>query len=246
MQPIPKIKCSKFNFGKPALMNCAAVLSLGALVFFGGCGKSNTPAAETKSAAAPAPAPAPAAAAPAAAPVTNADGSSADTTAKLAAADWAIKQDQIKNDPNGEWAILATASSSYNDAQGQAAWSPNQATGAPNVDKYADDGKAWTSKTPDAGIEWLDLKYPKPVHANEVRVRESCGSGAVIKIELFDEGGLAHTVWAGNDPTTELNYLMVKFPKTVYKADRVKITLATNVIPGWNEIDAVQLVGTDQ
>jgi len=26
----------------------------------------------------------------------------------------------------------------------------------------------------------------------------------------------------------------------------VKVTLATNVIPGWNEIDAVQLVGTEQ
>jgi len=240
MRATHEIKLSKST----TIISGVAVATLSAFILLGGCGKS--PAPETKSAAAPAPAPAAPAPAPAAAPVTNADGSSADTTAKLAAADWAVKQDQIKNDPNGEWAILATASSSYSDAQGQAAWSPNQATGAPNVDKYADDGKAWTSKTPDAGIEWLDLKYPKAVHANEVRVRESCGSGAVIKIELFDEGGLAHTVWAGNDPTTELNYLMVKFPKTAYKADRVKITLATNVIPGWNEIDAVQLVGTDQ
>jgi hypothetical protein len=247
MQSIPKIKFSKFNFGKSALMNRAAVLALGALVIFGGCGKSNTPAPETKSAVAPAPAPAPApAAAPAAAPVVNADGSSADTTAKLAAADWAVKQDEIKNDPNGEWAILATASSSYNDAQGQAPWSPNQATGLPNVDKYGDDGKAWTSKTPDAGIEWLDLKYPKAVHATEARIRESCGSGAIIKVELFDESGTSHVVWAGNDPTTGLNYLMVKFAKTPFKSDHMKITLATNVIPGWNEIDAAQLVGTDQ
>jgi hypothetical protein len=241
MRSIHKIKFSKFNFGASALINRAAVLALGALVIFGGCGPKPETKKELASQLTPPPAPA-----PAAAPAVSADGSSADTTAKLAAVDWAVKQDQIKNDPNGQWAILATASSTYNDAQGQAPWSANQATGAPNVDKYADDGKAWTSKTPDAGIEWLDLKYPKPVHANEVRVRESCGSGAVIKIELFDEGGLAHTVWAGNDPTTELNYLMVKFPKTAYKADRVKITLATNVIPGWNEIDAVQLVGTDQ
>jgi hypothetical protein len=231
------------------LLKCASVLTLTALIVFAGCGKSNSPAPQsqstattrtvTQSVAAPAPA-------SMAAPVTNADGSSSDTTAKLAAAEWAIKQDEIKNDPNGEWAIGATSSSSYNDAQGQAAWSANQATGAPNVDKYGDDGKAWTSKTPDAGIEWLDLKYPRAIHASEVRVRESCGSGAVIKIELFDEGGAAHTVWSGNDPTTGLNYLMVKFPKTSFKTDRVKITLATNVIPGWNEIDAVQLLGTDQ
>jgi len=243
MQFTKQSKSSNLNFGSSALIAFVAL----SLFLFIGCGKSNSPAPETKSAAAPQTAPAPAPAqAPAAAPVVNADGSSVDTTAKLAAADWAIKQDEIKNDPNGEWAILATASSTYNDAQGQAPWSANQATGLPNVDKYGDDGKAWTSKTPDAGIEWLDVKYPKAVHATEVRVRESCGSGAVIKIELFDEGGLAHTVWAGNDPTTGLNYLLAKFPKTSFKADRVKITLATNVIPGWNEIDAVQLVGTDQ
>lgn len=173
-------------------------------------------------------------------------GASAETTAKLAGAAWALKQDEIKNDPKGQWAVQAKASSTYNDAQGTAPWSVNQATGAPNVDKYADDGNAWTSKTPDGGIEWLDLKYPKPVHAEEVRVRESFGSGAVIKVEIFDEQGTPHTVWAGNDPTTDLNYLLVKFPKTTFTTDRVKITLATNVVPGWNEIDAVQLIGTDQ
>ena len=221
------------------------------LLFLSGCKKSNRtqeastskPSASTN--AAPA-ATAPTASAPASAPVSGDAGASAETTAKMAAAEWALKQDEIKRDPNGQWAIQATASSTYNDAQGTAGWSANQATGAPNVDKYGDDGAAWAPKTPDSGIEWLDLRYPRPVHATEVRVRESCGSGAVIKIEVYDEQGRAHAVWQGNDPTTELNYLMVKFPKTAFKTDRVKVTLATNVVPGWNEIDAVQLVGTDQ
>ncbi len=217
------------------------------LALLSGCKKSDT----TQESSAPSqPAStnaAPAATAPAPAAPGGADaGSSADTTAKLAAADWAIKQDEIKKDPNGQWAIQAAASSNYNDAKDAEGWSANQATGAPNVDKYGDDGAAWTSKTPDGGIEWLDLKYAKPVHATEVRVRESCGSGAVIKIEIYDELGMAHTVWQGADPTTELNYFMVKFPKTTFKTDRVKITLATNVVPGWNEVDAVQLVGVDQ
>jgi hypothetical protein len=221
------------------------------LVFLIGCKKSDSAqeTSATKSAASTSAAPAtaaPAANASAATPGGGDAGASAETTSKMAAAEWALKQDEIKRDPNGEWAIQATASSTYNDAQGTAGWSPNQATGAPNVDKYGDDGAAWTSKTPDGGIEWLDLKYPRPVHATEVRVRESCGSGAVIKIEVYDEQGGAHAVWQGNDPTTELNYLMVKFPKTTFKTDRVKVTLATNVVAGWNEIDAVQLVGTDQ
>jgi hypothetical protein len=199
------------------------------------------PAAPAAPASAAAPATAANAAAPAAAPAPGE--ASADTTARLAAAQWALRQDEIKTDPDGQWAIDATASSSYNDAQGDASWSPKQATGAPDVDKYADDGHAWTSKTPDGGIEWLDLKYAKPVHAGEVRVRESCGSGAVIKVELFDETGAAHTIWQGDDPTRQLNYLILKFKPTEYRVNRVKVTLATNVVPGWNEIDAVQLVG---
>jgi hypothetical protein len=220
------------------------------LVLLSACKKNSTQETSTnKSAASTSAAPtttAPTISAPVAGPGGADTGASAETTAKMAAAEWALKQDEIKNDPNGEWAIQATASSSYNDAQGTAAWSANQATGIPNVDMYGDNGSAWTSKTPDGGIEWLELKYPKPIYATEVRVRESCGSGAVIKIEIYDEKGAAHAVWQGNDPTTELNYLMVKFPKTTFKTDRIKVTLATNVVPGWNEIDAVQLVGTDQ
>jgi hypothetical protein len=216
------------------------------LILLSGCKKSDS--AQEASAAKPTPSTnaAPAPAAPAASATVAQDAAATEAGAKMAAADWALKQEEIKSDPNGEWAIQATASSTYNDAQGMAGYSANQATGAPNVDKYADDGAAWTSKTPDGGIEWLDLKYPKPVYATEVRVRESCGSGAVIKVEVFDEKGGAHAIWQGNDPTKDLNYLMAKFPKTAFKTDRVKVTLATNVVGGWNEIDAVQLVGTDQ
>jgi len=218
------------------------------LVVLGGCSKKSSSTQEESTGKAPASTnAAPAVTAPAGSVPSGASaGAAAETAAKMAAADWAMKQEEIKSDPNGQWAIQATASSTYNDAQGTDGWSANQATGAPNVDKYGDDGKAWTSKTPDSGIEWLDLKYPKPVHATEVRVRESCGSGAVVKVEVFDEQGQAHAVWQGNDPTKDLNYLMVKFDKTAFKTDRVKITLATNVVSGWNEIDAVQLVGTDQ
>ena len=31
--------------------------------------------------------------------------------------------------------------------------------------------------------------------------------------------------------------------KTAFKTQRVKITLAINTVSGWNEIDAVQLIG---
>lgn len=231
-------------------MNDRLLRGLGAVSFacflVAGCSKApeaGAPAASGTAASPPAPA---ASATTAASPSTSSAASGTDTAAaKASAVEWALKEEAIKNDPDGQWAIQAKASSSYQDAQGEAAWSANQATGAPNVERYADDGKAWAPKSPDGGIEWLELTFPKAVFATEVRVRESCGSGAVIKVEIFDDKGAPHTVWSGNDPTKELNYFPVKFDKTTYKTDRVKVTLATNVVPGWNEIDAVQLVGKE-
>ena len=135
-----------------------------------------------------------------------------DMLRKRAQIDWALKQDEIKNDPRGQWAVQAKASSTYNDAQGTAAYSASQATGIPNVEVYGDSKSAWTPKTPNGGIEWLDLQFAKPVHATSVRVRESCSSGTVFKVDLFDEQGAAHTVWSGIDPTKNLDYLTVEFP----------------------------------
>jgi hypothetical protein len=224
-----------------------ATFAFAAFAIFG-CKKKEgtaTPTAAPPAPAAPAPSSASTVAPATSTPAAAGQQATADTTAKLAGTEWALKQDAIKHDPGGQWAIAATASSSYNDAKGNDSWSANQVTGAPNVEKYGDDGQAWAPKQKDAGIEWLDLKYPKPVYATEVRVRESFGSGAVVRVELFDDKGDSHLVWGGNDPTRDLNYMLVKFPKTAYKTDHVKITLATNVVPGWNEIDAVQLVGKD-
>jgi pyruvate/2-oxoglutarate dehydrogenase complex dihydrolipoamide acyltransferase (E2) component len=241
------------------------VVRLGGLVLIGSllvtcskpADKAGSTASSTAAPAATAAAPAAPAAASAAAPTAastatpgaapaaaaGAGAGVADTTARLAGAEWALRQDAIKNDPDGQWAIAATASSCYGNAQGTAGFSAMQATGSPNVDRYGDNSNAWAPSSEDAGIEWLDLTFAKPVHAAAVRVRESAGSGAVIKVELFEPNGAAHTVWQGLDPTKELNYLEIKFPATDYLTNHAKVTLATNTIPGWNEIDAVQLVG---
>src|SRR5205807_3168991 len=216
-----------------------------ALLIAGCKSKSSTPPVAAQPAATPSQptsAPSASASAPGAA-ATDPTVATVEENKKLSAIDWALKQDEIKHYASGQWATDATASSTYNDAKGDAAWSAMQMTGPPNVDHYGDDGKAWAPKTPDGGIEWVDLKYAKPVNASEVRIRESCGSGSVIQVELFDEQGISHKAWRGTDPTQELNYFILKFPQTNYKTNRVKITLATNAVPGWNEIDAVQLIG---
>jgi hypothetical protein len=193
-------------------------------------------------AAAAAPTPEP----PASVPVTINGVTMSTTTGSGKSIDWALKQSEIKNDPAGQWASAATASSAWNDAKEQVRFSPWQATGAPNVDQEGDNPAAWTAKTSDAGIEWLDLTFPKAVAATGLRVRESENPGAIIKLELIDTENQSHALWSGTDPTKGLNYLMLSFPRTAYKTNHVKITLATNLIPGDNEIDAVQLLGEDK
>src|ERR1700753_3260315 len=110
------------------------VVAASLLLFGAGCKKA--PAPEP---AAPAPAPAAAAPEPPPAPVVAAVKVSADgvtstaTSGDQKSVDWALKQEDIKNDPQGQWASGATASSSYGDAKEQERFAPWQATGAPNV-----------------------------------------------------------------------------------------------------------------
>lgn len=212
-----------------------------------GCSKKE-PAATAPAAAptAPAPAPAPAAAAaPAPAPAEDPE-----VAAKRKAMEFALREDGYKNDPLGQWATGAKASSTYagDGANASAGYHPMRATGAPDVQRAGDASEAWASKTSDAGIEWLELSYAKPVNATELRIRQNDAPGAIVKVELFDAAsGAAHTVFQGPDATAyepgAIAWLNIKFDKTPYKTQRVKITLATNAVPGWNEIDAVQLVG---
>jgi len=238
----------RIGYGALGLVVSAAIVG-------SGCGATTTKAEATNAAATSAPpaasTPAPSAPkseAPASAAATAApsDPASVEAARKKNQIEWALKLDEIKNDPNGQWAAEAQASSSFNDAQGRAAYSANQASGPPNVEAYGSSIAAWTPKTADAGIEWLDLQFPKAVHATKIRIRESNGTGSVIKVEVFDEQDAAHTVWTGTDSTKGLEFLVVELARTTFKTRRVKLTLATNVVPGWNAIDAVQLVGTDR
>jgi hypothetical protein len=225
-------------------------------LFYVGCKKAEKPAPVAVATPARAPVAAPAAPAPAAGrvepalpdvPLVVADGVTyTATTGTGKDVTWALKQEDIKEDPQGQWASDATASSAWNDAKDKVRFAPWQATGEPNVDQEGDNGNAWTAKSPDAGIEWLDLTFPKAVSATGLRIRESNGAGAIVRVELYDDKGKPHALWSGPDPTRGLNYFELTFPKTTYKTNRVKITLATNIIPGFNEIDAVQLLSGDK
>jgi|GEM_PF-1658046 len=163
----------------------------------------------------------------------------------------AIAEEKLVSDTLGQWAVTAEASSSFGDETNKekSPYTAAQMTGKPDVENPIDDGRAWAEKDPDKGIEWVKLTYDKAVNASEVRIRQNSGPGAIIKVELVDTDGKSHIVWEGQDKTQynpdKIQYFIAKFEKTAYKTKVVKITLACNAIPGWNEIDAVQLVGDD-
>jgi hypothetical protein len=80
-----------------------------------------------------------------------------------------------------------------------------------------------------------------------VRVVQSFQPGAVVRIETIDESGASATVWTGPDAAAyvpgAVGVLSAAFPATARAVARVRIVLDTRRVPGWNEIDAVELVG---
>lgn len=216
---------------------CSLTVSAIVLVGLAACGKKEEPAQATT--AAPAPAAQPAA--------TQAPAEDPDIAKRKAAIEFALAEQKIADDPQGQWATAAKASSTFNQAKDQEQYSALQATGAPNVQSYGDTGTSWAPKDADAGIEWLEVGFAKPVHATAVRIRQNNAPGAIIKIELIDDQNAKHTIFEGIDantyPASQIVWFNQTFEKTGYAVTGAKITLATNAVSGWNEIDAVQLIG---
>jgi len=151
---------------------------------------------------------------------------------------------EFLNLENAQWATGATASSSYSSYGVGGAWSAMMATGKPDVYFYGDNGNAWAPQSMVGSTETLTLTFDTPVYATGVNIKESYGSGAIVKVEIGD-GTTLHKVWEGQDPTRGMNYLKIAIDKTSYKVDTVKITFdVSKKSPNeWSEIDTVQLVG---
>jgi hypothetical protein len=168
---------------------------------------------------------------------------------KQKAIDRVLAEQQLLEDPNGQWPTMAQASSTYAtlisvDVPDR---KPESATGAPDAQSTGYESLGWQPEKDGAGIEWLELGYATPINATAVRVRQITAPGAVIKIELIDETGARHTVWQGRDDTAyesgQIGWMLRTFERTEYKAQGVRLTLATNAVQGHESIDAVQLVG---
>jgi hypothetical protein len=124
-------------------------------------------------------------------------------------------------------------------------WGPEQATGAPDTMEAGDLPSAWAPLKPDAGPEWLEVSFAKEVEIDEVRIRETFNPGAICKIAAISKDKIEIVLWEGDGNPMPAPVDMVMRPVLGIKSDRIKIHLDTKRIGGWNEIDAVELIGVD-
>lgn len=121
-------------------------------------------------------------------------------------------------------------------------WSAAQVLGPPDVPSGNHDHvNAWASRGADDQEEFLEVSLHRPVRASAVHVYETFNPGSVTKIELIEEGG-KRQVLVGQDltDTSELGHLLrVQLPCTGELITAVRVTLDSQAIEGWNEIDSI-------
>lgn len=128
---------------------------------------------------------------------------------------------------------------------GGPSWSPGQAAGAPNTQQHGDYSTAWAPQSQDGGKEWLQLRYGRAVEISEINIHETYNPGAVSKVSAIMPDGSEKVIWEGRGtPEEGIVERAVKVPPGI-RSDQIRIELDTARVSGWNEIDAVELVGRD-
>ncbi len=148
--------------------------------------------------------------------------------------------------PLRQWASSADGTSEYSPD----GWSFEQATGAPNTAECGDHSTAWASKS-SAQRATLVLYFDQPVIPSQINIYESYNPGAITHIGVASSAApdsvLPLPNSADNPGATgcpgifSLNVSGINVNTPV---DVVVLYLDQTITKRWNEIDAVELVGT--
>ncbi len=144
-----------------------------------------------------------------------------------------------------QWASYARASSEY----GSEDWSAMQATGEPDVFECKDSVQAWASVGANTK-EWIELTYDVPVMPTEINIYMNYNPSQVVEVQIITTEGDAYT-------TTTTKPEIVPYCPDTYSislelekqllVNKVKIFIDQSILGiGWNEIDAVELVGISE
>ena len=126
------------------------------------------------------------------------------------------------------------------------AWGPEQAAGEPDTMTAGDQRSAWAPAVADGGVEWLEAEFENAADLARIVVRQTCNPGCIVKVTAITDTGAEVPVWAGADPSAGQSLADTPFavPGGI-NAKRVKVYLDTAKVAGWEEIDALQIVGRD-
>ncbi len=144
-----------------------------------------------------------------------------------------------------QWAFEAEASSEYANPD----WAATQVTGEPDTERCGDYQTAWATASSDS-IAWIEVRFPVAVHVTLVNVIESFNPNQVVKVELLGAFDRVFEVYnqAPNQVDQPCPYtLSIPIEQTEGRFDTIRITLDQSVLGlGWNQIDAVELIGTPE
>jgi len=149
---------------------------------------------------------------------------------------------------DGEPAFSPISSSHSPDGQlQQRPWGPEQVVGPANTDQAGDIETAWAPLLSNGvGEEWLRVNYDRPVEISEINVRETYNPGAISMITATAlPNGEEVVVWEGTEPPAQAPVNMNFTGPSGVHAQSVTVYLDRRRVPGWNEIDAIELVGRD-
>ncbi|MFN3978834.1 MAG: PPC domain-containing protein [Caldilinea sp.] len=141
-----------------------------------------------------------------------------------------------------QWASAAEASSEYTDDS----WSAKQATGAPDTLEAGDKITAWAALNADVQEETLVLTFDVAVIPTGIEIYETYNPGAVVKVEVLDLNTDEWiVVWEGVADTVgeEIAVFSPPLSTVEFATNQVRLTIDEPSVPGWNEIDAVRLIG---
>ena len=142
-----------------------------------------------------------------------------------------------------QWAMSAEASSEFSNPE----WSAEQAVGAPDSPGCGDYQFSWASAASDS-IDTLTVRFPILVYPLEIIIHESFNCDQVTKVEVQDPERLGYYTVLQKNPVQvdrPCPYeLIVPVEGIDFLTNTVRITVDQSQLGlGWNEIDAVQLIG---
>lgn len=142
---------------------------------------------------------------------------------------------------NPEWAFEVVDFSTEYGSPNNAA---SQALGPPNVyPRFGDITEAWAPRSADDGLQHITVRFGSGVPARSVVWLSTYGPGAVVRVDDVSSPNGAVTLWQGSDPSAGRSASVVELvlgtPRVI---QTLRIYLDTNLVSGWEEIDAIGLI----